>query len=67
MDHLDREKWCRVPEARTYLKGMVCEQTIRRWVAMRWVDTLRLGGTVLIPTASLDKMVRTTPAIERPE
>jgi hypothetical protein len=66
MANVNWEDWLRIPEALEYLHGEVGEKALRRWVALRQVESMRVGGQVFVSIESLDQKIKITPAVEQP-
>ena len=48
-------KYYRVKEAATIFS--VSEKTIRRWISDRYIKAVRIGGSVRIPTAEMERLI----------
>jgi len=55
--HCRKIKLFRVHEAVRYLDDAITEGTMRQWIFHRRIDTVRVGGRVLVPQDALDNLV----------
>lgn len=62
-----QRKLLRIPGAVEYMNGTVTAATLRQWVWLRKIETVRIGRAVCIPIDALDELIErgTLPALER--
>ena len=53
---LKMRKYYRVKEAAEIFS--VSEKTIRRWISDRYIKAVRIGGSVRIPTAEMERLIQ---------
>ncbi len=59
-------KLLRIPQAVEYMGGVITAATLRQWIWLRKIETVRLGRVVCIPVEALDEVIErgTMPALE---
>jgi excisionase family DNA binding protein len=62
-----QRKLFRIPQAVDYLGGAVKAATLRQWIWLRKIETVRIGRAVCIPQDALDRLIDrgTIPALEQ--
>jgi excisionase family DNA binding protein len=64
--HTPHRTLLRIPQAIEYVGGVITASTLRQWIWLRKIESIRIGRAVCIPADALDKIIEegTMPARE---